>query len=333
MSRPAWATSLFGCLLVLSLVVVVQRFFLDADDPAALAVTPRSRIKLEDIPFDGEQAYTYLKEICDLGPRVTGSEPMAKQQELLIKHFTELGGQVALQKFRGRNPVNGSLTEMANLIVQWHPEKKERVLFAAHYDTRPIPDRDPDVRNRRQGVFVGANDGASGVALLMEMGRAMPKLDGPVGVDFVFLDAEEFVFDNDRDPYFLGSEWFARQYVSDPPDYTYRWGVLVDMIADSDLQIWQEKNSLIWSDTRPLVHDIWKTAERLKVKEFIPRAKHQVNDDHIKLRNVGKIPTCDIIDFDYPHWHTARDTANKCSALSLAKVGWVLEEWLKSIEK
>ena len=90
-----------------------------------------------------------------------------------------------------------------------------------------------------------------------------------------------------------------------------------------------------WKDTRPLVTDIWKTAKRLGVDEFIDRTKHEVRDDHLALRNIGKIPTCDIIDFDYPnskaasYWHTEEDTPDKCSALSLAKVGWVLREWIK----
>jgi hypothetical protein len=95
---------------------------------------------------------------------------------------------------------------------------------------------------------------------------------------------------------------------------------------------------MFWKDTRPLVVDIWNTAEKLGVKEFIPRRKHEVRDDHLPLRNIGKIPTCDIIDFDYPrsprnaYWHTTADTPERCSALSLAKVGWVLQEWLKQVE-
>jgi len=332
MFRPAWATLLVGFLLLASAIVAVRSFRSGGDEPHALAAAPLSRLKLADIPFNGAQAHKYLEEICALGPRVSGSAAMAAQQKLLIDYFTKLGGQVEVQAFQARHPLSGEFVDLANLIVHWHPERKDRVLIAAHYDTRPIPDQDPDARMHRQGVFLGANDGASGVALLMELGRSMPSLDSPVGVDFILLDGEELVFDNKRDPYFLGSEWFAREYVANPPDYSYRWGVLIDMIGDTDLQIFQEKNSVAWADTRPLVLDIWNTAERLRVKEFIARPKHQVNDDHIKLRNIGKIPTCDIIDFDYPHWHTARDTPNKCSALSLAKVGWVLEEWLKSLK-
>src|SRR5690606_24535158 len=103
---------------------------------------------------NGERAYEYLKEICDLGPRPSASPGMAAQQKLLIDHFQKLGGKVKLQQFRIRHPLNGSEVRMANLMVSWHPERKNRILLCAHYDTRPFPDRDP-VNPR--GKFVGAN--------------------------------------------------------------------------------------------------------------------------------------------------------------------------------
>jgi hypothetical protein len=104
------------------------------------------------------------------------------------------------------------------------------------------------------------------------------------------------------------------------------------MVGDADLQIYEELNSLRWRDTRPLVMDIWNTARRLGVREFIPRPKHEISDDHLPLHDVAGIPTCDIIDFDYPYWHTQGDTPEHCSALSLAKVGWVLAQWLKTVK-
>lgn len=253
---------------------------------------------------------------------------MAAQQKLLTEHFTRLGGQVELQQFRVRHPSGGSLVPMANLIVHWHPESKERILLCAHYDTLPYPMLDP---HNPRGVFVGANDGASGVAVLMELAHEMPKLDLRYGVDFVLFDAEEFIFRH-SDRYFLGSEYFARRYAAAPPPYRYRHGVLLDMVGDADLQLYQERNSMWWKDTRPLVEEIWATAARLGVKEFIPSKKHEVNDDHVPLNNIAKIPTCNIIDFDYPPWHTQGDTPERCSALSLAKVGWVVREWLKALK-
>ena len=226
---------------------------------------------------------------------------------------------------------------MANLIVEWHPNRAERILICAHYDTRPFPDRD---KNDPKGKFIGANDGASGVALLMELAKSMPKFDNRYGVDFALFDGEEFVFrDGDAnmpgDPYFLGSEWFARQYAGAQGrlPFHYKWGVLLDMVGSSDLKIHEEGNSVGWDDTRPLVEEIWGVARGLRVDEFIPRKRYDVRDDHLRLHDIGGIPTCDIIDFDYePYWHTTRDTPDRCSALSLAKVGWVLEEWLKQVK-
>jgi hypothetical protein len=285
-----------------------------------------SSLRLEQIPFDGAKAYQYLKQICQIGPRPSGSAGMEAQQKLLTEHFGKLGAKVRLQRFRARHPGGEADVPMANLIVEWRPESKERILLCTHYDTLPLPMMDPvDPR----GVFVGANDGGSGVALLMALGHDMPGLASKYGVDFVFFDGEEFIF-RESDPYFLGAEFFATSYANEPPAHRYRWGVLLDMIGDADLQLYQERNSTWWRDTRPLVDEIWATARRLGVREFIPRRKHEVRDDHLPLHNIGKIPTCDIIDFDYPAWHTRADTPERCSALSLAKVGWVVREWLST---
>lgn len=283
-----------------------------------------SSLRLEQIPFDGAKAYEYLKQVCQIGPRPSGSAGMEAQQKLLVEHFTKLGAKVRLQRFRARHPAGEADVPMANVIVEWHPESKERILICTHYDTLPFPMMD---RVNPRGRFVGANDGGSGTALLMALGHDMPGLKSHYGVDFVFFDGEEFVFDH-NDPYFLGSEFFATTYANEPPAHRYRWGVLLDMIGDADLQIYQERYSMWWPDTRPLVEEIWATARRLGVREFIAKRKHEVRDDHLPLHNIGKIPACDIIDFDYPAWHTMADTPERCSALSLAKVGWVVREWL-----
>jgi len=282
-------------------------------------------------PFDGVRAFRYLEELCDLGPRYSGSSGMQKQQELLVEHFKKLGGQVSLQEFRAKNPLGGTV-DMANIIVQWHPDREERILLAAHYDTRPLPDQDPNPIAREKGVFLGANDGASGTAVLMELAHLMPNLDSKFGVDFVLFDGEELVYQQGRDPYCLGSTWFARQYAAKPPGHKYRWGVLLDMVGDQTLSLYYERQSYVWRDTRPVAVSIWETAKRLGVDEFIPRVGDQVIDDHVPLRNVAKIPTIDIIDFQYPAWHTEADTPRQCSSTSLAKVGWVVYEWLRTVQ-
>lgn len=296
----------------------------------SLCLAPRLAAASDHTTVDGQRAFGYLEDLCRLGPRFSGSPGMQKQRKLVMQHFTSLGATVRRQQFSARHPLTNGRVRLVNLICHWHPDRDERILLAAHYDTRPLPDRDPNRRRRTVGRFLGANDGASGVALLMELAHHMTGLDTHYGIDFVLLDGEEFVYNDRRDPYFLGSRWFARRYVEEPPPYRYRWGVLFDMVADAQLQLHQERHSMSWPDTRPLVTEIWETAERLGVHEFIPTKKHRVRDDHLMLRNIGRIPTCDIIDFDYPYWHTEADTPSKCSADSLAKVGRVIVEWLQT---
>jgi len=323
-----------------------------AIEPPVANATPtaggaaRRKLSLDEIPFNGRRAFDMLKKICDIGPRMSGSPGMARQQQLLADHFKKLGGKVSFQRFRTIHPVKGTDVPLANLVVEWHPERKERILLCAHYDTRPYPDRDPDPARRRD-PFIGANDGASGVAVLAELAHHMPALKGRYGVDFVLFDAEEFCFFNDRtrDIYFLGSEHFAKQYKAGKMAHNYKWGVLLDMVGDADLALPFELNSYTWPDTRPLAVEIWRTAWRLGVHDFKNQLGQAVDDDHVPLRNIGGIPTIDIIDFQYGHWvrgpqgpvwqsywHTTADTPDKCSALSLAKVGWVVREWLKGVK-
>jgi hypothetical protein len=279
--------------------------------------------------FSGDAAMRHLEAICALGPRPSGSPGMVAQRRMVTEHFRAAGATVTPQAFGIRDRRTGQAVHMENLIVRWHPHRAERVLVGAHYDTRPFPDRDPA---DPKGIFLGANDGASGVALLMELGRFMPALAGPVGVDFVLFDAEEYVV-APRDPYCLGSNFFARQEVArrqaDPASHRYRCGVIVDMVADKDLEIWQEQHGVSWPETLPVIEQIWGTAARLGVRQFVPRPRHRVEDDHVPLRMIARIPTCDIIDFDFPQWHTTHDTPANCSATSLQAVGRVVLAWLR----
>jgi glutaminyl-peptide cyclotransferase len=297
-------------------------------------LAPKGKLTLEGIPFDGQRAYKHLNAICAIGPRIAGSKGMREQQELVTRHFEGLGAKVTLQGFDIRHPETGEATRLGNLIVEFHPDRMERILLCAHYDTRPFPDEDPDPKLRR-APFLGANDGASGVAVLMELGTHLKDLPGPLGVDVVLFDAEELVYDRRRDQYFIGSNYFAHDYFAAPPAHKYRCGVLLDMVGDKELQIYQEKKSYYFKEVAPIVRDIWATAAKLGVNEFIAKRRHEVQDDHLPLNNIAKIPTCDIIDFDYPrpgganYWHTTKDVPANCSALSLAKVGWVVHEWLK----
>ena len=276
--------------------------------------------------FNAARAIGYLEEICDIGPRVSGTEGMQKQQQLLIKHFRQFGAELRAQSFDVAHPQTGNPVRMRNLVVSWHPDARDRVLLCCHYDTRPFPDRD---RFRPKGRFVGANDGASGVALFMEMAHHIKSIQPKYGVDFVFFDGEELVY-KDGDKYFLGSEYFATWYRDKPPaNFRYVCGVLVDMIGDKQLTLHMERNSVKMAPA--VTQSIWQTAQKVGVSEFIARPNYEVRDDHIPLNQIARIPTCDIIDFDYPYWHTTRDTPRACSGGSLSKVGRVLLQWLTEV--
>ena len=317
--------------LVFPLASTTRSVFSSATLLFLIFLTGSVSIANEPAQFSGTRAMEYLEAICELGPRPSGSEGMKKQRELLIRHFQKAGATVFRQAFRSRDGRNGDWVRMENLIVSWHPERNDRVLLGAHYDTRPYPDRD---RRDPRGIFLGANDGASGVAVLMELSDSVAELKGTVGVDFVLFDAEEYVFEERRDSYCLGSLFFARQYAGSRKagtiSYAYRCGVILDMVGDRNLTIWQEQQSVDWHDTRPVVESIWATAKQLQIQEFVPRPKYLINDDHVPLRMTGGIPTCDIIDFDYPHWHTTQDIPENCSAHSLGLVGRVILSWLQN---
>lgn len=278
-----------------------------------------------NINWNTRRGFEYLKQICEIGPRVSGTEGMDRQQKLIIRHFRQFECEIRAQTFDVAHPQTGAPVRMTNLVISFDPTAKHRVVLACHYDTRPFPDRD---KVRPRGPFIGANDGASGVALFMEMAHHMKTIRPRYGVDFVMFDGEELVY-SDRDKYFLGSEYFARWYRDNPPDYQYVCGVVADMVADKNLGIYIERNS--WKMAPQVTQSIWATARNMQVKEFIYKQKYEVRDDHLAMNQIAGIPTTDIIDFDYPYWHTTRDTARSCSAISLAKVGRVLLQWLTEV--
>jgi hypothetical protein len=327
--QPARTLAVGICALItlLAAAAILDRAWPPA---SALAAEKTPPLTLEQIPFDGRAAYEYLKQICAVGPRPSGSAGMVAQQKVVSEHFQRLGAQVHFQEFRASNPLDQSSVPMANMIIEWYPDRTERILLCTHYDTRPLPDHDPHNVN---GVHIGANDGASGLAVLMELGKWMPRLESKYGVDFVLFDGSRFVFKDGKwgkkgDPYFLGAEHFAKAYVSDPPPYKYRWGLMLNMVGSQDLQVYEEMNSMSYRATRPLVEDIWRAAYHTGVRDFVATRKDTVSDDHIRLNEIAKIPTCEIVDFDDPTWRTQQDIPQHCSPLSLAKVGWVVLQWL-----
>ena len=252
------------------------------------------------VAFDGKRAIKYLEAICELGPRISGSTAMKKQQQLIKKHFEELGAKVEFQTFTARqNSVKGEV-EMTNIIISFQPDKKRRVILCSHYDTRPIADQEPDPRDWRK-PFVSANDGGSGVAFLMELGHHMKDLKTAVGVDFVIFDGEEYIFKTEgsnKDIYFIGSRHFAQTWKKSKDRCDYSAAILLDMIAGKRLNLPLEVNS--YKFYPDLSKEIWGIAREQNVKAFQPQWGHEVQDDHLSLQKVG-IPAIDLIDFDYVH--------------------------------
>lgn len=323
--------------------------------------------------FDEDRSFAHLENVCAFGRRFSTSRGMTQQQDYIRQHFESLGVQIFTQPFFVRNPLDGRQVELANMVARFHPHRSKRLLLCCHYDTRPFPDLD---RRNPHGVFIGANDGASGVAVLCELARHMNQLsgelesdltttaehpkadDGKYGIDFAFFDGEEFVYVARRDPMFLGSTHFANQYArtgrppepkvsrgdvsqlqsAQPADSRYVFAILIDMVGDKNLQIFYEGNSLRYAPR--LTKSIWDVAARMKVKEFVPKQKHHLRDDHLPLNQIARIPTCDIIDFDFPSarrkhafWHTEADVVKNCSAKSLGIVGSVLLQWLAEMQQ
>jgi hypothetical protein len=322
--RTSYAWIIGGILVIggLSMAFMQQRPT-PADAPAEKRVP---------IAFDGERAMKYLKAVCDLGPRTSGSSGMEKQIELVKTHFEKHGAQVELQKFQAKQLSQPKPIGMTNLIARWHPDRTRRLLLCAHYDTRPLADQEPNPAKWNE-PFLAANDGASGVAFMMELAHHMNKVESRFGIDFVLFDGEEYIFnpisrERGGDRYFFGSEFFAQNHArllrTQPNHPRYYEAVLVDMIAGKDPKFYYEQHSIVQAGR--LCEKLWRYAAVTKSSAFIPEVKHLVLDDHLALLQVG-IPTVDIIDFDYKHWHRLSDVPENCSSDGMEQAAKVILMW------
>jgi len=264
--------------------------------------------------FNGEKAFQYLVEQCEFGPRVPGSQAHKDCLNFLTSELKKFGAVVTPQPFRQKLPGFENPVTMTNIVASFGLQKSERILLCAHWDSRPWADQDPNSENRDQPVL-GANDGASGVAVLLEVARHIQQAEPKYGVDIVLFDGEDSGLPGQPDSYALGAQHFAKN-----KDFRYRpkFGILLDMVGDKDLQIYQEENSVNYAPK--IVERIWDRAQRLGSSSFFASSGYQVTDDHLPLLNVG-IPCVNLIDFDYEYWHTLADTPDKCSPESLAEVG------------
>jgi Zn-dependent M28 family amino/carboxypeptidase len=265
---------------------------------------------IQSLEFDGASAYEYAIKQVDFGPRTPGSEAHQKTIEFIVNELNTNGWTTEIQS----EVVNDY--EIKNIVGKRDvSEDYPWILIGAHYDSRFFADKDPDPEKQLQPV-VGANDGASGVAVLLELARVLPETMNK-NVWLVFFDAEDQGYIDNWD-WILGSRSFANNLAGKPDAV-----VILDMIGDSDLQVYYERNSDI-----ALQEEIWKIASDLGYGDnFIPEFKHSILDDHIPFIEKG-IPAIDIIDFDYEYWHTSQDTIDKVSPESLEIIGKTIFHWL-----
>ncbi len=271
--------------------------------------------------FDGKKAFQFLVAQTNFGPRVPNSPAHEQCLNYLENELAACADTVTLQPFTWPGYDNTTL-HCTNILASFNNKAVTRVLLIAHWDSRPRADQDPDPKKRHFPV-PGANDGASGVAVLLEIARHCKARPPAIGVDIVLTDGEDYGYERDLQNYFLGARYFASHL---PEGYHPMFGILLDMVGDSQLEIPKEPNSI--SNAPDVVNLVWSTAKNLGVYQFTDAVQRPVSDDHIPLNEAG-IRTIDLIDFDYPdasnrYWHTTMDTPDKCSAESLEAVGRVL---------
>jgi glutaminyl-peptide cyclotransferase len=271
--------------------------------------------------FLGTRAFTFLTRQTDFGPRDPNSAGHERCLQYLASTLGALSDQVRLQPFTHAG-YDGRELHLTNVFASFRPEAAARILLCAHWDTRPRADQDED-RSKRNAPILGANDGASGVAVLLELATLMKTAPPAIGVDLLLVDGEDYGREGDQQNYLLGSKYFAR---TRPAGYLPRFGILLDMVGDTFLELPKEGNSLRYAPD--VVALVWSTARALGIAQFVDAPGEEIMDDHLPLNEVG-IKTIDIIDFNYPdqtnrYWHTHQDTPDHCSAESLGAVGTVL---------
>ena len=268
--------------------------------------------------FDGARAFEDLRRVVEIGPRPAGSAAIERTRDYIRKELTAAGLTVDEQPFEARTPLGP--VRMVNLRATLPgPQGRGRLVIGGHYDTKLMK----EIR------FVGASDAGSSTAFLLELARALKGRANPLPIELLFLDGEEAVVDWNlagASDHTYGSRHYVEQLQKTGSVKDVRAFILVDMIGDKDLRIRREQNSTGW-----LTDAIWSAARRLGRPEFLDE-ETPIEDDHIEFLAAG-IPAVDIIDLDYPAWHTADDTLDAVAARSLQVVGDVLLAALPAIEE
>jgi glutaminyl-peptide cyclotransferase len=271
--------------------------------------------------FDADSAFALLERQVAFGPRVPGSPGHRAQLEWMTSYLTERADTLILQSFEHTGPA-GETLELTNVFARFRPGERERVLLLAHWDTRPTADYEGDTELQTRPI-PGANDGASGTAVLLELADVLSRHSPPIGVDILLTDGEDYAPDH----MYLGAEHFAANL---PAGYQPFYGILLDMVADRTPRYRREGYSERYAPE--VVARVWRMAERLGYGHyFVDERGIAISDDHLPFNEAG-IHTINIIDFDYgpgnAYWHTLGDDLANVSAEGLGVVGTVVAELL-----
>jgi Zn-dependent M28 family amino/carboxypeptidase len=264
--------------------------------------------------FDSTKAWEHVRQQLAIGPRPSGSPANVKTRQYITAQLAAFGIKTAEQPFEGATPIGP--IKMANIIGTIPGRRPDRIILASHFDTKLF----------REARFVGASDGASSTAALIELGRVLKaRKDLPFTIELLFLDGEEAVVEWAGTDNTYGSRHYVDAARKSGSLKSIRALILLDMIGDRDLTIRRETNSTSW-----LTDIVWATARKLGHHQFMDE-ETTVEDDHIPFVKAG-VPALDIIDLDYPQWHTPQDTIDAISARSIQIVGDVVVAALPQIE-
>ena len=282
--------------------------------------------------FNSDSAYVYTQKQVEFGPRVPNTSAHDKCAKYLKNKMESLGAKVIVQKAKVR-AYNGKWLKIQNIICSYYPEKKDRLLLFAHWDSRPVADHCEDP-SRRSEPILGANDGASGIGVLMELGRLLMKSEPKLGVDLIFFDAEDYgTPDNldlpqEPDTWCLGSQYWAANLHEF--GYFPRYGILLDMIGAKNAMFYKEGVSKYYAPS--VVRKVWSIADKIGYSNyFVDADGGQITDDHLYVNKIAGIPSIDIIQNDPStdshfgaYWHTHNDNMDVIDKNTLKAVGQTL---------
>lgn len=323
---------------IIPLILVVMLCACNHNKPVNTPDGDKKTERVQVPVFNADSAFAFVKAQTDFGPRVPLSSAHEACCEWLVSKLSEYADTVMVQPFRTRLYTNQGI-DGKNIIASFNPTVAKRIVLCSHWDSRPFADHDPDEANWNQPIN-GANDGASGVGVLMECARCFhhQPLSDKIGVDIVFFDLEDYgprqdqaeqYYDDRRNYWALGSQfWSAQPHV---PGYKANYGILLDMVGASEPNFMKEYYSQGYAAW--LSNKVWHVAQDLGYRQyFVNELGDVISDDHLPMNEIAGIPTIDIIDLrpessnlSFPEqWHTLEDNIDHIDKMTLGMVGDVL---------